>query len=666
MRKHTNTKQVLFQNLKKTPTYLLVIGMLFLAASLQAQTQMTSLDKDDIGSGDKSEREIFWMEARNDDGDYDGDKGEFIMHTASPYIKWGSSYPNEDGISFFSRTNEMLRLTGQSTFFTNVHLKKGNSGQALNNIDGLIIETGGSYNSHFVFQTASGGGGKSFSITNAGRVGVGTTALTEYFEVKPGADESAVIGMAHVGHMAGFDNYAGFSHSSQDGYGYALLQSAFGKTFLNAASGKSLNFRINNVDKMVMDASGNFGIGTDTPTANLHVNNDIHVAPNAGAWNGTAGKGLYMRYSITNNQDAAYIQSVDRTTVTYYPMGFDASSFFFNGGNVGIGVSSLSTVNQALEVHPGVDSSAIIGRVHIGHIGWNNYAGFSHIDQDAKTSYALLQHHTGETILNTASGQFLSFRNDNEDKMILYGDGKFGIGTTRDAVLNESLEVHPGVDSSAIIGRAHIGHTGWDDYAGFSHINQNTQESYALLQNSDGKTFLNAASGQSIEFRINNEDMMAMDNNGNVGIGTNPKAPENAAYKLAVDGHIKAKEVEVNVAGWPDYVFADEYTLQSLDEVEAFIAANKHLPNVPSEQEVEENGVKLGEMDAVLLRKIEELTLYVLKQHKQIEELQQSSVSPDASGRKIEELTLYIIDLKKELEEVKSSKPACRNASTGR
>ena len=88
---------------------------------------------------------------------------------------------------------------------------------------------------------------------------------------------------------------------------------------------------------------------------------------------------------------------------------------------------------------------------------------------------------------------------------------------------------------------------------------------------------------------------------------------------------IYAEEIEVRVDAmgiyWPDYVFRSDYQLRPLSEVESFVQTNKHLPEVPSEAEIFENGLNLGEMDAILLRKIEELTLYVIDQQKKIEQL---------------------------------------------
>jgi hypothetical protein len=100
---------------------------------------------------------------------------------------------------------------------------------------------------------------------------------------------------------------------------------------------------------------------------------------------------------------------------------------------------------------------------------------------------------------------------------------------------------------------------------------------------------------------------------GNVGIGTT-----NPTHKLAVNGTIKAKEVIVETTGWSDYVLAKTYKLQSLSEVEAHINDNGHLPGIPSAAQVAEQGVSIGDMQARLLAKIEELTLHQIAQEKEL------------------------------------------------
>lgn len=103
---------------------------------------------------------------------------------------------------------------------------------------------------------------------------------------------------------------------------------------------------------------------------------------------------------------------------------------------------------------------------------------------------------------------------------------------------------------------------------------------------------------------------------GNLGIGT--ATPQ---YKLAVNGTIGAKEVIVTNSSWPDYVFRPGYKLASLDEIHAYVQKNQHLPGVPSEVEIEKNGVGVSQMQAVLLTKIEELTLHMIELNRKNQQL---------------------------------------------
>lgn len=105
---------------------------------------------------------------------------------------------------------------------------------------------------------------------------------------------------------------------------------------------------------------------------------------------------------------------------------------------------------------------------------------------------------------------------------------------------------------------------------------------------------------------------LKVDINGNVGIGT--PAPQS---KLAVAGVVTAQKVKVTTTGWPDYVFHEDYQLTSLSELESFVAKNKHLPGIPSAQVMATEGQDVGEMNRLLLQKVEELTLYLIAEHKE-------------------------------------------------
>jgi len=115
--------------------------------------------------------------------------------------------------------------------------------------------------------------------------------------------------------------------------------------------------------------------------------------------------------------------------------------------------------------------------------------------------------------------------------------------------------------------------------------------------------------------RINMQTRFYIDGEGYVGVGTT--SPKN---KLEVAGTIRAEEVIVEAQPWADYVFEDGYDLLTLNQVEKHIEQHGHLPGVPSSEDVESEGVSLGDTQRILLEKIEEMTLYIIDQNKRMEE----------------------------------------------
>ena len=127
----------------------------------------------------------------------------------------------------------------------------------------------------------------------------------------------------------------------------------------------------------------------------------------------------------------------------------------------------------------------------------------------------------------------------------------------------------------------------------------------------------------AVSLGYNSSEFFRINSNGKVRISSTDIATPNG-YKLFVEDGILTEKVKVAVEGtanWADYVFADDYQLMPLNEVEAFTKENKHLPNVLSAQEMVTQGLDVAQMDAKLLEKIEELTLYLIEQKKEIEVL---------------------------------------------
>jgi hypothetical protein len=96
----------------------------------------------------------------------------------------------------------------------------------------------------------------------------------------------------------------------------------------------------------------------------------------------------------------------------------------------------------------------------------------------------------------------------------------------------------------------------------------------------------------------------------------------NSNHLLDVAGTIRAEEIKVESTGGADFVFEEDYQLKSLKEIEQFVQENKHLPDIPSAKQMEENGVGLSEMNKLLLQKVEELTLHMIEMEKELKQMQ--------------------------------------------
>lgn len=208
-------------------------------------------------------------------------------------------------------------------------------------------------------------------------------------------------------------------------------------------------------------------------------------------------------------------------------------------------------------------------------------------------------------------------------RMKIADNGNVGIGTvapnSRLSVLGQNSEFFSGtVENTMMVGR--------NSYEKFQFRTTDNHGYLDYIQDSDsnGPHILyirNLAQGSHLNNDIQLETSsgtLILKKEGNVGIGTT--APD---AKLTVKGDIHAEEVKVDLSvPGPDYVFKEDYNLRPLEEVQNYIKANWHLPNIPSAKEMEENGILLGEMNMKLLEKIEELTLYALQQEKKIKELE--------------------------------------------
>jgi hypothetical protein len=121
----------------------------------------------------------------------------------------------------------------------------------------------------------------------------------------------------------------------------------------------------------------------------------------------------------------------------------------------------------------------------------------------------------------------------------------------------------------------------------------------------------------AVRVRVGGSTKLYVNGQGQVGINTTNVA---TGFELSVNGQVICEELVVqHSSDWPDYVFAEDYNLMPLEEVEASIRQNRHLPGIPPARHVDQAGISVGDMQVRMMEKIEELTLYVIEQNKRLQ-----------------------------------------------
>jgi hypothetical protein len=219
------------------------------------------------------------------------------------------------------------------------------------------------------------------------------------------------------------------------------------------------------------------------------------------------------------------------------------------------------------------------------------------------------------------------------DRMRLMDNGYLGLGTTSPSA-PLTVESSVSMSSTSLFKNAGTGNS-WISVAnntGQANLGVGAAMPYGYLWSNTGNFFV-GDDGNPTLF-VNG---MA---NGNVGIGTT----DTKGYKFAVAGSaIFTKVVVKPYNNWPDYVFHNSYRLRPLSEVEQYIKQYHHLPEVPSAEEVEKNGLDVGDNQAILLKKIEELTMYMIEQKK----------DQQAQSQQLQELNQRVSTLQQENDQLK-------------
>jgi len=348
--------------------------------------------------------------------------------------------------------------------------------------------------------------------------------------------------------------------------------------------------------------TGNVGVGTTTPQVKLHVNGSIRGdqsgALRIDSGNGTLDIGAQntsYAHIYTDRPNFIFNQviwsipgvfsSYNTANLSFQTNGTTRLTILNSSGNVGIGTT---TPSQKLEVN-GI--AQIDGTLGIG----------------TTTTPSQRLEVNGNTQIDGALG--IGTTTTPSQKLEVNGnaqiDGTLTSNGTIQSNASYGLVITPPLGLDAIINRNNAGNLILASNGGTSNIRFN----FGYGGGSGGIQIYDGSTTRYGNLAVNSLGHLNISSSGGfVGIGTSlPDAP------LTVFGQIHATEVKVTttVPG-PDYVFEKEYRLMPLNEIKAYVEANKHLPEIPSAKEMDENGIQLGEMNLKLLQKIEELTLHLI------------------------------------------------------
>ncbi len=318
------------------------------------------------------------------------------------------------------------------------------------------------------------------------------------------------------------------------------------------------------------------------------------------------------------------------------------TNIYYNNGNVGVGTSSpsglLHVSSDSSGASPVTSADELVvegtGNVGINIIAGDNEAGGLVFGSTSDNFGGLIRwgHDANKLDIQThKTGAELLFGTGlAQEAMRINSSGKVGIGTTSPTgllhVLSDSSGATPVGSADELVvegsGNAGINILAGDSEAGGLVFGSTSDNFGGLIRWGHDANKLDIQThkaGAELLFGTGlAQEAVRITSTGNVGIGTTTPQSE-----LAVNGTITAKEVEVTTSGWPDFVFEDDFNLRSITEVSEFIKQNKHLPDIPSAKEVEENGLNIGEMQVKLLQKIEEMTLYIIQQNQTIDGLKE-------------------------------------------
>jgi hypothetical protein len=458
--------------------------------------------------------------------------------------------------------------------------------------------------------------------TNSGNVGIGTTTPSEKLEVNGNLKATKLVSEYITKYPS--DN---FTHNGLTGHHYGLgwvadpWQAGGNTAWLSGFGG--VKIFTGGVPIVSVSNSGLVGIGEDVVLKHkLNVGDAGNVNDNQTINFRSYSNGLYWKGAGAFGYSSASVILGELFGVAtiggHNPNLSDWRTLAINpgGGSVGI-ATTLPEAKLHINGDVRVKSPSVIyanagGRNPL-FLDAGNFGHNSSVVSFVKNANTIAEIGTDLNV-DGSTNMYLHPQNNASILLNPFGTGTVGIGTSNPGA---KLEVADGAADPFKYGAVQITRPAspGDDKFHLSFIRaQNTVSGIGFVSGTN--TFGIWASSSSNSANL---PSICFTTGQNVGIGT-----VNPQEKLSVNGTVLAKKVRVSInsVDWPDFVFEPGYRLNSLAWLEAYVKTNKHLPDVPSSEEVGKNGADLGNNQAILLKKIEELTLYLIEQNKKIESLE--------------------------------------------
>ncbi len=389
-------------------------------------------------------------------------------------------------------------------------------------------------------------------------------------------------------------------------------------------SGSALAQWTTSGDHLYNSNKGIVGIGTNAPDAKLHITipeNTLGLKVGSSKYGFSFGDASLSLKGYTGSIALPYIEWVAPNGKRQAYMGWHKDyfnltlendyRFYINGGDMQLGMGKTLYVSDRIQF--------------VGASGWSHHQfKQTYVSGTSGNTNLCLRRYTGAGADGFENGDMVTFTYD----------GNVGIGTS-----SPSATLHVNGRTYIQSPSFRVGYTAADDSSpSLTGIHLENRRAGGTVKT---WTLYTAAIGGGYGVRPNAFEIWEYPetksrfiilpggttilgpNGESVGIGTT----QTGSYKLAVEGKIACRsELRVFDPGvvFPDYVFDKNYDLRSLDEVKHYIQTYQHLPDVPSAQEIAQEGVELAKMNALLLKKIEELTLYLIQQENKINELEKN------------------------------------------